>query len=78
MSKRNAEDSDDSSDEVIAKQSKKTKSSDPVDGLFELGSKKKVSVQSFKGNLLVHIREYYVDKATGEEKVLYVCCTKCY
>lgn len=29
---------------------------------------KKVSVSEFKGQLYVNIREYYMDKATGEEK----------
>jgi len=29
---------------------------------------KKVSVSEFKGQLLVNFREYYVDKATDEEK----------
>lgn len=32
------------------------------------GGKKKASVSVFKGKALVNIREYYVDKATGEEK----------
>ena len=29
---------------------------------------KKVCVSTFKGHTLVNIREYYVDKITGEEK----------
>ena len=39
------------------------------DAVFELGGKKKVTVQEFKGMQLVNIREFYIDKATGEEKV---------
>ncbi len=36
--------------------------------MFELGGKRKVTVGSFKGKVLVNIREYYEDKNTGEEK----------
>ena len=32
------------------------------------GSNKKVSVTEFKGKILVHIRVFYDDKITGEEK----------
>jgi hypothetical protein len=39
------------------------------DGVFDLGGRKKVSVSSFKGSTYINIREYYVDKATQEEKV---------
>jgi hypothetical protein len=45
---------------------KKTRS-DQQD-IFDLGGKKKASVSVFKGKALVNIREYYLDKATGEEK----------
>ena len=32
------------------------------------GNKRKVTVNEFKGKLLINIREFYDDKATGEEK----------
>jgi hypothetical protein len=54
---------------------KENKASKPTakpggDVLFELGGKKKVSVGKFKGMTLINIREYYEDRATGEEKVM--------
>lgn len=36
--------------------------------VFSIGTKKKISVGSFKGQTLVNIREYYLDRQTGEEK----------
>lgn len=33
-----------------------------------LGGKRKVMVSTFKGKLLINIREFYEDRATGEEK----------
>jgi len=36
--------------------------------LWELGGKKKIRVGRFKGKTYVHIREYYEDKNSGEEK----------
>jgi hypothetical protein len=34
----------------------------------QLGKLKKVTVDEFKGMLLVSIREFYTDKSSGEEK----------
>lgn len=38
------------------------------DAVFELGNMRKVTVSVFKGRVLVNFREFYEDKATGEEK----------
>jgi Transcriptional Coactivator p15 (PC4) len=71
--KRKAEDEEgnlfgDSSDEdTKPKEVKKSKSA-TGDEVYDIGSKKKVTVGSFKGMVLVNIREYYTDKNTGEEK----------
>jgi len=35
---------------------------------WEISAKKRVRVATFKGHPLVHIREYYKDRTTGEEK----------
>ena len=35
---------------------------------FQLSKMRKVTVDEFKGNVLVNIREYYEDKASGTEK----------
>jgi hypothetical protein len=58
----------------VAKENKKAKGkgSENEGGdntVFDLGNKRKISVGSFKGNLLINIREFYEDKNTGEEKV---------
>jgi hypothetical protein len=58
----------------VAKENKKAKGKESEneksdDTVFELGNKRKISVGSFKGNLLINIREFYEDKKTGEEKV---------
>ncbi len=64
--KRRVEENDSDSDaETGAKVTKKVRGDEP----FELGGKKKVTVQEFKGQMLIHIREFYVDKNTGEDKV---------
>ncbi|KAL0205267.1 hypothetical protein P9112_000574 [Eukaryota sp. TZLM1-RC] len=48
---------------------KKTKTSDDREyGSWDISSKRKVKVRSFRGSLLVDIREYYKDRTTGEEK----------
>merc|ERR1711862_885503 len=39
-----------------------------VEPVWEIGARRKVRVSQFKGKLYVNIREYYIDKATGEEK----------
>lgn len=56
--------------EVAKKAAKTTKKSTPPIGeaVFTIGPKRKVTVSLFKGNILVNIREFYEDKATGEEK----------
>ena len=35
---------------------------------FQLSKMRKVTVDEYKGNILVNIREYYEDKASGEVK----------
>ncbi len=39
-----------------------------VESSFPLGSKRKVTVDKFKGMILVNLREYYTCKITGDEK----------
>lgn len=36
--------------------------------ILPTGDKRKVTISVFKGKVLVNIREFYEDKATGEEK----------
>lgn len=74
QSKRKADDEDvedlfgdSADDDTKATKPKKTKKA-TGDEIYEIGSKKKVAVGSFKGMILVNIREYYTDKNTGEEK----------
>ncbi|KAL6758134.1 transcriptional Coactivator p15-domain-containing protein, partial [Haematococcus lacustris] len=43
-------------------------SSDDTALVLRLSSKRKLSVRSFKGRVQVDLREYYVDKASGEER----------
>ncbi len=47
---------------------KKARSAGSSESIFELGAKRKVAVSLFKGNVLVNIREFYEDRATGELK----------
>ncbi|KAL1717429.1 transcriptional Coactivator p15-domain-containing protein [Schizophyllum commune] len=76
------EDDDDSEEEEVKPRSKKVqkqkKESDvsssgalKQDGdmkYVDLGGKKRASASEFKGQRYINIREYYVDKASGEEK----------
>mmetsp|Transcript_16786 Transcript_16786/g.21560 ORF Transcript_16786/g.21560 Transcript_16786/m.21560 type:complete len:110 (-) Transcript_16786:244-573(-) len=76
--KRHASSDDDSlvSDEEEVNQKKssskkmKSRGGRNADGdfLIDLGKNKKCCVRSFKGRTLIDIREYYVDKNSGEEK----------
>jgi hypothetical protein len=63
------EEFDDSEEET--KITKKSKSVAEKNGefVFDLGSKKRVTVSKFKGKTLVNIREFYEVKNTGEMKV---------
>jgi len=47
-------------------QAEKKSKSDSSEPIFELAGNKKVSVRTFKGKVLIDIREYYT--ASGEEK----------
>ena len=40
------------------------------EAMYDIGGKKKLTLGSYKGSMLVGIREYYDDKKTGEQKVL--------
>ncbi|KAI4526457.1 PC4-domain-containing protein [Schizophyllum commune Loenen D] len=77
-----SEEEDDSEEEEVKPRSKKLqkqkKESDvssagalKQDGdmkYVDLGGKKRASASEFKGQRYINIREYYVDKASGEEK----------
>ncbi|KAI5832575.1 PC4-domain-containing protein [Schizophyllum commune Tattone D] len=77
-----SEEDDDSEEEEVKPRSKKVqkqkKESDvssssalKKDGdmnYVDLGGKKRASASEFKGQRYINIREYYVDKASGEEK----------
>ncbi|KAI5889570.1 PC4-domain-containing protein [Schizophyllum commune H4-8] len=77
-----SEEDDDSEEEEVKPRSKKVQkqkkesdvsSSGPLkqDGdmkYVDLGGKKRASASEFKGQRYINIREYYVDKASGEEK----------
>ena len=72
--KRFADEDDDEEEEEFdeAPTPKKSKAALEVSStkpLFQLGSKKKVSISDFRGTLLVDIREYYTDKNDGVDKV---------
>eukprot|EP01031_Cornospumella_fuschlensis_P023564 gene23564-28574_t len=79
--KRTASDSGDGSDaESVGKtkgkaeskeenqRAKKPKASGGGETVIPIGGKRKVTVSQFKGTTYVNIREFYEDKATGEEK----------
>lgn len=55
-------------EEVEEKQTETTTKTYTEQDVWELGGRKKVRVGRFKGKIYVHIREYYEDKSTGEEK----------
>ena len=38
------------------------------EGTFELSGKRRVSVRKFRSSILIDIREYYEDKASGEDR----------
>ncbi|KAK7057166.1 PC4-domain-containing protein [Favolaschia claudopus] len=46
----------------------KTKTEDSDETVFDLGKNKRVTVKNFKGNTLIDIREFYVDKTSGDVK----------
>mmetsp|Transcript_3080 Transcript_3080/g.5663 ORF Transcript_3080/g.5663 Transcript_3080/m.5663 type:complete len:207 (-) Transcript_3080:330-950(-) len=48
--------------------SKKVKKAEETEFVFELSKMRKCTVGTFKGMVLVNIREYYIDKNSGEEK----------
>lgn len=48
--------------------SKKVKKAEETEFVFELSKMRKCTVGTFKGMVLVNIREYYTDKNSGEEK----------
>ena len=50
------------------KQKEESASSEDEKSVWDLGRMRRVYVNEFKGNKLIHIREYYTDKSTGEEK----------
>lgn len=67
------EDEDDSaaSEDEGKKSKKKTKTAKAGDKArkgIDIGNNKRVTVDNFKGKMLVNIREYYEDKKSGEMK----------
>mmetsp|Transcript_31415 Transcript_31415/g.23334 ORF Transcript_31415/g.23334 Transcript_31415/m.23334 type:complete len:103 (+) Transcript_31415:19-327(+) len=69
-SKRKLENSEEDSD--VDHQDKKVKRDKVIsrseEAVFDLGSKRKLTVSVFKGRVLVNIREYYEDKNSGDLK----------
>jgi archaellum component FlaD/FlaE len=72
------EDDDDDEEDEKPKKKKTTKTAAPKaklgEAMYDIGGKKKLTLGSYKGMMLVGIREYYEDRKTGEQKVsLYIC-----
>lgn len=55
-------------DETATESKKKAKPNLLEEAVFAIGTKRKVTVSVFKGQVLVNIREFYTDNKTGEEK----------
>lgn len=72
------DDDDDDDEDEKPKKKKTTKAVAPKaksgEAMYDIGGKKKLTLGSFKGVMLVGIREYYDDKKTGEQKVSLNLC----
>jgi Transcriptional Coactivator p15 (PC4) len=71
-------DDDDGDDDEKPKKKKTTKTAAPKaklgEAMYDIGGKKKLTLGSYKGMMLVGIREYYEDRNTGEQKVSFNLC----
>jgi Transcriptional Coactivator p15 (PC4) len=71
-------DDDDDDEDEKPKKKKTTKTAAPKaklgEAMYDIGGKKKLTLGSYKGMMLVGIREYYEDRNTGEQKVSLNLC----
>ena len=66
--KRKTEDeSSNTSGKIESNSNGKVESNTTFASSFQLCKMRKVTVDEFKGNVLVNIREYYEDKASGQD-----------
>ena len=64
------EDEEEFDEAPTPKKSKKSTEATSEKPVFQLGSRKRVSISEFRGNLLVDIREFYTDRNDGVDKVV--------